>query len=162
MSTNRYLTEKVDDRVGILVSGKPELEIPKLLGIPVISSITGAAQHDAIVNLLRSWKVIDNVVGLVFDTTASNTGRIKGCATVIEKTLDRAVLWFACRHHVYELHVKHVSDEIIGKRNSPSESLFVRFQKEWPDFNQDQAVSSIGLLYKDVFYILLCYNMLLP
>jgi hypothetical protein len=38
--------------------------------------------------------------------------------------------------------VKHVSDCIIGKRNIPSESLFVRFQKEWPDLDQDQAVRS--------------------
>lgn len=113
-----------------------------MLGIPVIASSTGTAQHDAVMSLLADWEVIEKIVGLVFDTTSSNTGRIKGCATIIERTLGRAVLWFACRHHMYEIHVKHVSDCIIGKRNSPSESLFVRFQKDWPDLDQDQAVRS--------------------
>ncbi len=151
-SKQRYLTGKVDDRVAILVSGKPELENPKLLGIPVISSSTGTAQHDAVMSLLANWDVKEKVVGLVFDTTSSNTGRIKGCATNIERTLGRAVLWFACRHHMYEIHVKHVSDCIIGKRNSPSEALFVRFKKEWPDFNQNPAVRSL------VFKNKVCYN----
>jgi hypothetical protein len=137
----RYLTGKVDDRVAILISGKPDLENPKLLGIPVIANSTGEAQHNAVIDLLREWKVFDKVVGLVFDTTASNTGRLKGSATSIEKTLGRAVLWFACRHHVYEIHVKHVSDSVMGKRNSPSEALFDRFQKDWKDFDQEQSVS---------------------
>ncbi|KZS02306.1 Uncharacterized protein APZ42_000705 [Daphnia magna] len=135
----KYLTGKVDDRVAILISGKPDLENPKLLGIPVIANSTGEAQHNAVIDLLREWKVFDKVVGLVFDTTASNTGRLKGSATSIEKTLGRAVLWFACRHHVYEIHVKHVSDSVMGKRNSPSEALFVRFQKDWKDFDQEQS-----------------------
>ncbi|KZR97635.1 Cc8K15.2-like protein, partial [Daphnia magna] len=80
-----------------------------LLGIPVIKDSTGMSQHNAVIKLLDEWEVTDNVVGMVFDTTASNTGRWKGCATSIEFTLDRAVLWLACRHHMYELHVKHVA-----------------------------------------------------
>lgn len=92
----RYLTGKVDDRVAILISGKPDLENPKLLGIPVIANSTGEVQHNAVIDLLREWKVFDKVVGLVFDTKAiSNTGRLKGSATGIDKTDGRAVLWFA-------------------------------------------------------------------
>jgi hypothetical protein len=60
---------------------------------------TGSSQHDAVVNLLKEWKAIDNVIGLVFDTTASNTGRIKGSATAIQKKMGRSLLWLACRHH---------------------------------------------------------------
>lgn len=116
------------------------MKIQKLLGIPISENSTEMAQHGAIVKLLKSWEVFDKVIGLVFDTTASNTGRIKGCATTVEETLERAVLWFACRHHMYEIRIKHVSDEVIGKRNSPSESLFVRFQKEWKNFDQDKTV----------------------
>ncbi|KZR95764.1 Uncharacterized protein APZ42_010282, partial [Daphnia magna] len=57
----KYLTGKVDDRVAILVSGKPELENPKLLGIPVIASSTGTAQHDAVMSLLADWEVIEKI-----------------------------------------------------------------------------------------------------
>jgi hypothetical protein len=34
------------------------------------------------------------------------------------------VLWFACRHHVFEINVQYVAEEIIGKRNQPSETIF--------------------------------------
>ncbi len=100
-----------------------------MLGIPVIPDSTGVAQHRAVVDLLEDWGILNNVIGLCFDTTASNTGRLKGSAAIIKSTVDHSVLWLACRHHVYELDMKHVSVSIIGKRNSPSEALFVRFKK---------------------------------
>lgn len=127
--------------MAVLISGKPQIESPKLLGIPVIPDSTGVAQHLAVVDLLEDWGILKNVIGLCFDTTASNTGRLKGSATLIESTVGHSVLWLACRHHVYEVHVKHVSDSIIGKGNSPSEALFIRFQKEWPNIDQDHTVS---------------------
>jgi hypothetical protein len=68
------------------------LENPKLLGNPVIASSTRTPQHDAVMSLHADWEVIEKIVGLVFDTTSSNTGRIKGYATIIERTLGRAVL----------------------------------------------------------------------
>ena len=123
----------------MLVSGFPTLSAPKLLGIPVIQDSTGSSQHNAVVQLLGEWDILDKVIGLVFDTTSSNTGRFKGSATAIETTLKKAVMWLACRHHVYEIHVKHVSDHFMGKRNSPSESLFVRFQKEWAELDLDTS-----------------------
>lgn len=123
----------------MLVSGFPTLSTPKLLGIPVIQDSTGSSQHNAVVQLLGEWDILDKVIGLVFDTTSSNTGRFKGSATAIETTLKKAVMWLACRHHVYEIHVEHVSDHFMGKRNSPSESLFVRFQKEWAELDLDTS-----------------------
>ena len=113
----------------LLASSRPQLEQPKLLGIPVINDSTGSSQHNAIVALLRKWGVLDKVIGLVFDTTASNTGRLRGCATSMETTLKKSVLWLACRHHMYEIHIKHVSDALNGKRNCPSETLFVKIPK---------------------------------
>ncbi|EFX83567.1 hypothetical protein DAPPUDRAFT_100140 [Daphnia pulex] len=70
----KYLTGKVDDRVAFLVSGKPELENPKLLGNPVIASSTRTPQHDAVMSLLADWEVIEKIVGLVFDTTSIRDG----------------------------------------------------------------------------------------
>ena len=40
---------------------------------------------------------------MVFDTTASNSGSIKGAAKLIEDDLGRKLLWLACRHHTFEL-----------------------------------------------------------
>ena len=139
----------------MLVIGKPQIEFPKLLGIPTIEDSTGASQHRAVVHLLNNWGILKNVIGLCFDTTASNTGRFKGSATTIESTIGKSVLWLACRHHVYELHVKHVSDSIIGKRNTPSEALFVRFQKEWPNIDQDHTVSDSSIRKTNYLFLLM-------
>ena len=67
---------------------------PKLLGSPIIPNATGVAQRDAVIALLVSWN-IRNIIGLVFYTTASNTGCLKGTATLIELWLNFAILWLA-------------------------------------------------------------------
>jgi|LakMenEpi03Aug12_release.lakeMendotaPanAssembly.Ray.scaffolds.fasta_scaffold1548170_1 hypothetical protein len=82
---------------------------------------------------------------MVFDTTSSNTaGRNKGSALAIEATLGLAILWLACHHNIYEICVKHVSnDHTLGtSKNSPSGTLFKRFQREWDSIQQDTTVSS--------------------
>ncbi|KZS10252.1 Cc8K15.2-like protein [Daphnia magna] len=105
----KYLSGLVDDRLAVLICGYP-LNTPKLLGIPSIPDSTGDSQNNAV------WK---------------------GSVSLIERRLDRSVMWLACRHHVYELHIKHVAETVLGKRNSPSEGLFRRFKKEWDQLDQD-------------------------
>ena len=59
------------------------------------------------------WRYVQsNVIGMIWDTTASNTGRVKGSALLFEEAVGQAILWIACSHHVAELHV-HWADEII-------------------------------------------------
>ncbi len=67
-----------------MISQQPLIEKPKLLRIPVIPRSTGIAQCDAVVKLLEEWKVLNIVIAIVFDTTSSNTGRLSGCAILIE------------------------------------------------------------------------------
>ena len=64
------------------------------------------AQKDGVKDLLLKWDIEAEFVGIVFDTTASNIGIRAGCSTLLEKELGHAVLWLACRHHVYELHIR--------------------------------------------------------
>lgn len=135
------------------------MKTPELLGIPVIPNSTGAAQHSAVINLLEEWDALDNVIGLVFDTTASNTGRLRGCATAIENSVKNAVVWLACRHHVYEIHIKHVEENVTGKRNSPSKGIFKRFQKGWDTIDQSIEVSKkqnrFWLKFKKMFILVI-------
>jgi hypothetical protein len=95
---------------------------------------------------------------MVFDTTSSNTGKHAGSCISLESALGRSIMWLACRHHVYEIHMKHVSDHINGARNSPSDSLCVRFQK---DFNSlDKSTEVIANLSKLIIYMIFKRNFL--
>ena len=75
---------------------------------------TGEAQSNCLVEVCRKWELTASVTAFVFDTTASNSGRVKGSATLLEARLGRPVFWLACRHHVAELHIKHANDDCRG------------------------------------------------
>lgn len=64
--------EKVD-RLPVIVS-TPNGE--QLLGVPEIPSGTGSEISSAVYDSLEKWSLLDKVQGFVFDTTASNTGRL--------------------------------------------------------------------------------------
>ena len=73
--------------------------------------------------VINEFELIDMVHALVFDTTASNKGRRKGCVTLFEAMLDHPVLWLACRHHLPELFIKQ-SIAIRGE-SKELKSIFV-------------------------------------
>ena len=91
------------ESLAVLVSGTPQYEEGKLLGVPFIESSTGIQQCNATLELIETWGLTDNIVGLVFDTTASNSGINKGAAKLIEEKLGKKVFYFACRHHITEV-----------------------------------------------------------
>ena len=62
----------------VVVSGAPKYEEEKLLGVPFIESSTGIRPCNAKLELIKTWGLTDNIVGLVFDKTASNSGISKG------------------------------------------------------------------------------------
>ena len=95
------------ERLAVIVSSA----LPKfvqLLGVPSVDRATGVQQCNAVVKLLEEWGLTDEIVAISFDTTSDNTGIDKGSCKLIEECLGRAILWLACRRHVYELHIKHV------------------------------------------------------
>lgn len=123
------------DRCCVYISGinfdGEEIITTKLLGVPEVPNSTGSAQEKAVMKLIAEWDLEKSVVGLVFDTTSSNTGRWRGASTLIEECLNRATLWIACRHHIYELHLKHVCEQVVGTTKEPGIKLFRRLKKEW-------------------------------
>jgi hypothetical protein len=124
-------TEKVD-RVAVLVTGEDH-EI--LLGVPPVFSSTGTAQADACLGLLREQGLEENIRGIVFDTTASNTGLSEGACVKIQHGLNRDLLWAACRHHVHEIILSDVFKKAYGQSSGPNIELFVRFQKQWKNID---------------------------
>ena len=92
--------------------------------MPAVSDGTGLSQAQAAVAALEEWDAADSVVGLCYDTTASNTGRAKGAVIRLEDMLDRKLLHLECRHHVMELVVKAVTTTLFGKTTGPTDSKF--------------------------------------
>ena len=69
------------------------------------------------------------IIGMCWDTTATNTGPDLGSATLFESMMMRAILWIACRHHMGELHVKHPDIRIrVINTKAPEDIMFKRFQ----------------------------------
>ena len=65
-----------------------------------VDSGSGMHQKDVVVDMLTKWNICGRIIGLVFDTTSSNTGHESGACKLIEDHLDKSVLWIACRHHM--------------------------------------------------------------
>ncbi|KAG7173569.1 hypothetical protein Hamer_G027153 [Homarus americanus] len=103
----------------------------KLLGVPKKERETGEAQAEACLEAIKSWNVEKLVKGLVFDTTASNTGLHRGACVRIEDELEQELVWIACRHHVLVIMLSDVFSLICGSTGSPETILFKRFKKQW-------------------------------
>lgn len=75
---------KKEERLPVLVSGSG---VTKLLGVPALTKQpkqkAGEIISESTVSLLEEWNCKQNVKGMVFDTTASNTGhKTAGCVSV--------------------------------------------------------------------------------
>ncbi len=125
-----------EDQLAIIFSS-PTNFTKQFAASPVIPDGTGASQARAIYNVTGEWGVQDAIVGQVFDTTASNTGKQKGAASRIEVLLHKPILWLACRHHTGELHVGWVYEACRGKEftKAPENQLFKRLHAAWPRLN---------------------------
>ncbi|XP_065640135.1 uncharacterized protein LOC136072753 [Hydra vulgaris] len=122
--------EKVE-RLAVLISS-PDLSESQLLCISIVKDGTAESLGKAIKKTLQDWKLFDYVDCLSFDTTVTNTGWLKGVCTLIEQWRGKALIWMACRHHVYELHIKHFSSVLTGgKTSGPKTELFERLKCNW-------------------------------
>ena len=82
--------------------------------------------------LLDQWNCKQNVAGLAFDTTASNTGHKTAACVSLQKKLGRPLLWFACRHHVGEIVLADVWKVLgIEKSSSTKIVLFAKLKENW-------------------------------
>ena len=62
------------EQLTVLVSGAPKYSKGKMLGVPALVDSKGETQANATLDLLEAWDLSNNVVALVFDTTASYSG----------------------------------------------------------------------------------------
>ena len=78
----------------------------QFFAVPSINPADGATMAETLIDVLECWEnPKENTIGTCWDTTASNTGKNKGAATLFESSLGKALLWFTCRHHIGESHI---------------------------------------------------------
>ncbi|XP_039969058.1 uncharacterized protein LOC126764097 [Bactrocera neohumeralis] len=134
------LQKECAERLAILVS-KGDYE--QLLGVPELENSTGASQAEAVSGSLEEWDIGDKIVGMCFDTTASNTGRMKGACTLLEKQLGKSLLYLACRHHILEVVLRLVFEYKMGSTTAPQPDIFRRFQILWPNIDRSKYIEGV-------------------
>ncbi len=97
-----------EERIAILLQAVKSDRPPQFIGAPLVLDGTGLSMKREMIEYLTTYDLADvnkhRLIGMSFDTTASNTGHMNG-ASLLERELERALLWIACRHHVAELHM---------------------------------------------------------
>ncbi|KAK3924129.1 DNA-directed RNA polymerase subunit beta'' [Frankliniella fusca] len=130
------------DRLPIVVSGK---NIEKLLGIPELVHGSGQCIADAVVSHVLDWDLKEQIIGLVFDTTSTNSGRWGGACILIQQKLEMQLLELACRHHVLELVLGAVFDKLAGESKSP-DLLYGDFLKSsWKSLDKGNYRTAVSL-----------------
>lgn len=80
---------------------------------------------------------MNRVVGIVCDTTATNTGEVGGVCVCLQDDLKRDLLNILCRHHIYEVHLSHAFRSIFGYIEAPTETVFDRLKSDWSQISED-------------------------
>ena len=127
------LSKEIIDRLPAIVLAS---NVEKLLGVPALNSGTGKEISSAVYNLLLDWNLVDKVQAFVFDTTASNSGRLNGACVLLEQLLNSDILLFACRHHIFEIVLQAVFAHVkITVTSGPDIPLFKRFKSNWKNID---------------------------
>ena len=78
--------------------------------------------------------VLDKVVAVDYDTTASNSSPVVGAAALIEQRRNTLLFKVPCRHHILNLQGKNTAPVVSGRRSTgPADPLFQRYAREWPN-----------------------------
>ena len=134
----------------VLVSS-PDLKHQQILGAIALDGQTGEEISQGVLDLLNEYCLTDLLVGLSFDTTASNTGSHREACSRIENEFDKSLLWLACRRHVLELHIKHVSQivakQVAGRKQSgPDNTRYTKLKDKWPEVLHMIDMNNLNIL----------------
>ena len=144
LSQNRY--GESHEALSIVATGPPNFTHGKFLAIQKLEQASGKTQAEAIFEVLDLWELIDNVPTLVFDTTASNSGWRCGAEKLSEGLMGKKLFYHSCHHHIYELVIKSVYQQIFGSATTgPENVLFKEFKSAWSNIDTTQDIKTLKL-----------------
>ncbi|KAL4084393.1 hypothetical protein QTP88_028216 [Uroleucon formosanum] len=115
--------------------------LPTLVGKYNSSPFKGHGNEicSAVYDELENWGLLEKIQGFVFDTTASNSGRLNGACVLLEQKLGRNVLFLTCRHHIFEITLQAVFIEAkFAPSSGPDIPHFKRFIDNWKNINKNE------------------------
>ena len=124
------------ERLAVLVAGAPNYVEGKLLGIPKIMNGTGLVQAETSFDLIKDWELNKSIIGMVFDTTASNSGWKNGASVILEKKLNSKLFYLPCRHHIFEIILSSVWKHLFGPTTGPTNIEFLKLKNSWDTIPQ--------------------------
>lgn len=133
------------DRIAIVVTG---LNIQKILAIAKTDDGSGVVVSDIVHEHLQAWTIPDSIVAMCTDTTLSNTGGTNGACVLLEKKLERNLIYLACRHHVLELIIGAVFVMLFGETTGPFTEMFEHFKRDWSHIDK----TSFKVTFENPFY----------
>ena len=71
----------------------------------------------------------DSIVGLSFETTASNSGWQNGACVKVEVLFEKKLFYFACRHHILERLQSAAWQALFGRTHITNNEYFKEFQE---------------------------------
>ena len=78
--------------------------------------------------------MLENVVAVEYDTTASNSSPVVAAAALIEERRASLLFKLPCRHHILNLLGKNTALVVSARRSTdPADPLFQRYAREWPN-----------------------------
>jgi len=111
------------DCLPIFVSG---LDVEELLGTPMLPVGSRSLMGQKVLEFVSEGPgVEDQLAGLCFDTTSSNTGIHTGAITVVPASFNRRLQFLACRHRMLEICAAVVFDAYFVSKE-PKIQLFGR------------------------------------
>ena len=127
--------------LAIVLSGAPDCVEGKMIEVEEIEDGSGKSQCDVTLRVVQACGAEENVRGLVFDTTASNSGVKKGAALLLMQKMEKVLMWFECRHHMAELIIKSVWTCLFGEEKSSEWADFKLWQKTAPFVKKEDLVT---------------------
>jgi len=136
------ISGKFVDRLAVIAIG---VNFQQLLGIPEVSAGTELEISSVVFYFLESWALLNKTQAFVFYTIASNTGRYNGACTLLENKLDRDIIFFDCRHHIFEIILADILKKCkISLMTGPDIPLFKRFKAKWNNIYLNKFVTGIS------------------
>lgn len=106
------------------------------LGPNIINDHGAATCATEIIDVITEYNLFNRIIGIVCDTENVNTGHLTGVCVRIEKFLGIDLLNLMCRHHIYDLILKHVGEFLFGHSTAPTFDFgCLKLKKAWETLN---------------------------